>query len=241
MTYGSLFSGIGGLDLALEAFGHVPVWQAECDPYARKVLAKHWPTVRRYNDVKEIDDAAERPDIICGGFPCQDISPAGKRAGINGPRSGLWSEFARIIRVLRPRVVFVENSVALADRGLDRVLGDLAALGFDAQWGVLGACAVGRPHTRDRMFVLAYTNGLPGERWIRTWATGQRTVQARIDREMPAVVRLESDRELQRMADGIPREVERLRAIGNSAVWQQAALALEGLTARAFVRQECAS
>lgn len=159
MTYGSLFSGIGGLDLALEAFGHTPVWQAESDPYARAVLAKHWPEVRRYNDVREIDHEAPPADIICGGFPCQDISSAGSRAGIDGARSGLWAEYARIVRELRPRAVFVENVSDLAVRGLDRVLGDLAAIGFDAEWTCVRASDVGAPHRRERIFILAYPAG----------------------------------------------------------------------------------
>lgn len=160
MTIGSLFSGIGGLEIALESCGLGPVvWQCDSDPYARAVLATHWPAVRRYNDVREIDETAERPDIICGGFPCQDISNAGKRVGIDGERSGLWSEFARIIRVLRPRVVFVENVRPLLVRGIDRVLGDLADLGFDAEWEVFRASDVGAPHLRERVFVLAYRDG----------------------------------------------------------------------------------
>lgn len=158
MTVGSLFTGIGGLDLALEHFGHRVIWQAESDGYARAVLAKHWPAVKCFEDVREIDATSPPPDIICGGFPCQDISNAGKRVGIDGERSGLWSEFARIIRELRPRLVFVENVAALTVRGLDRVLGDLAALGFDAEWDVLRAADVGAPHLRARIFILAFTN-----------------------------------------------------------------------------------
>jgi len=170
MTIGSLFSGIGGLELGLEACRLGPViWQAESDPYARAVLAKHWPTVRRYEDVREIDAQSPPPDIICGGFPCQDISNAGKRAGIGGARSGLWSEFARIVRDLRPRVVFVENVAALVSRGLDVVLGDLAALGFDAEWGLFRASDVGAPNRRERVFVLAYT-GRVGFEWIQSVA-----------------------------------------------------------------------
>ena len=160
MTYGSLFTGIGGLDLALEALGHGPaLWQAEIDPHARAVLAEHWPDVRCYLDVKEIDARARRPDVICGGFPCQDISNAGKRVGIDGERSGLWSEYARIVRELRPRVVFVENVAPLLVRGIDRVLGDLAALGYDAEWEVFRASDVGAPHLRARVFVLGYADG----------------------------------------------------------------------------------
>ena len=154
---GSLFSGIGGLELGLEMCGLGPVvWQAECDPYARAVLAKHWPTVKRFDDVKEIDHEAPPVDLVCGGFPCQDISNAGNRAGIDGERSGLWSEYARILRVVRPRYVFVENVAALIARGMERVLGDLAALGFDAEWGVFRASDVGAPHRRERVFILAH-------------------------------------------------------------------------------------
>lgn len=171
MTIGSLFSGIGGLELGLEACGLGPViWQAEIDPHARAVLEQHWPEVRRYNDVREIDANAPPPEIICGGFPCQDISNAGKRAGIGGEKSGLWSEYARIIRALRPRVVFVENVAALAVRGLDRVLGDLASLGFDAEWDVLRASDVGAPHLRARLFILAYAHGFDG--WIQSRGRG---------------------------------------------------------------------
>src|SRR5687767_200061 len=138
MRIGSLFSGIGGIELGLEMLGLGPVvWQAEKDPYAYNVLAHHWPNAIRFRDVRRIDANAPKVDIICGGFPCQDISVAGRGAGIGGKRSGLWSEFARIIRDLRPSVVFVENVAALRRRGLNRVLGDLAALGFDAQWTCL--------------------------------------------------------------------------------------------------------
>jgi len=158
MLIGSLFSGIGGLDLGIErATGGRVIWQAERDPFARRVLAKNWPGVRCYGDVRQIDERAERPDIICGGFPCQDISNAGKREGIEGRRSGLWCEFARIIRALQPRFVFVENVAALRRRGLDRVLSDLAACGFNAEWDTLGACCVGAPHRRERLFVLGHS------------------------------------------------------------------------------------
>lgn len=167
MTVGSLFSGIGGLELGLEMVGLGPVvWQAERDPYASAVLARHWPTVRRYDDVRDIDERAERPEVICGGFPCQDISNAGKRAGIEGERSGLWSEYARIVRVLRPRFVFVENVAALLARGIDRVLGDLAEAGYDAQWDCFRASDVGAPHRRERVFILAYA-GCERERRIQ--------------------------------------------------------------------------
>jgi DNA (cytosine-5)-methyltransferase 1 len=157
LTVGSLFSGIGGLDLGLERAGMQITWQCEIDDYASKVLAKHWPDVPRFRDVRDCGAHNLAPvDLICGGFPCQGISDAGKRAGLADPRSGLWAEYARIVGELRPRYVLVENVAALLGRGLGTVLGDLAACGYDAEWQCLPAAAVGAPHIRDRVFVVAY-------------------------------------------------------------------------------------
>ena len=161
-TVGSLFAGIGGFDLGFERAGFDVKWQVEIDHYCRRVLAKHWPDVKRHDDVKTFPptEAEEwKVDCIIGGFPCQDISVAGRGAGIDGERSGLWSEYARIVRLLRPRFVVVENVPALLARGLGRVLGDLAACGYDAEWDCLPAVAFGAPHIRDRVFVIAHANG----------------------------------------------------------------------------------
>lgn len=161
---GSLFTGIAGLDrgveLALARLGQPSrvEWQAEKDPYARAVLRKHYPTTTCFEDVRDVDPTAPPIDLICGGFPCQDLSIAGKREGITGARSGLWSEFERCIRVLRPDLVFVENVPELAAY-LGHVLGPLAELGFDARWGLFSAAEVGAPHRRERMFILAYARG----------------------------------------------------------------------------------
>ena len=159
-----LFSGIGGFSLGLErAGGFETVAFCEIEPYCRKVLAKHWPHVPCYDDVRTLTaDTLARDeiavDVICGGFPCQDISIAGQGAGLDGERSGLWREFARLIGELRPRFVIVENVAALLSRGLGDVLGDLAALGLDAEWHCIPACAVGAPHVRDRVWLVAYAN-----------------------------------------------------------------------------------
>jgi DNA (cytosine-5)-methyltransferase 1 len=156
LTVGSLFSGIGGFDLGLERAGMRILWQSEIDPYARRVLQKHWPDVTLHGDIRELGKHNLEPvDILCGGFPCQDISLAGKGAGIDGARSGLWSEMWRVIRELRPRYVLVENVAALKSRGLDQVLGDLAACGYDAEWDCIPAVAAGAPHRRDRIFIVA--------------------------------------------------------------------------------------
>lgn len=156
LTVGSLFSGIGGLDLALETHGHKVIWNSEIDTFASEVLAQRWPDVPNLGDITTINWAAiQRPDILAGGFPCQDISHAGKREGINGKRSGLWTEYVRAIRELRPNYVFVENVAALRNRGLDVVLGELSELGFDAEWSTLRASEVGACHRRDRLFIVA--------------------------------------------------------------------------------------
>ncbi len=190
LTVGSLFAGIGGFDLGFERAGMRTLWFCEQDPFCQRVLAKHWPGVPIYDDVRalvadadgrglsEPDLCAQQPqraeavctsqglrsvpvpvpyvDVLCGGFPCQDLSVAGRGAGLDGERSGLWSEYARLIRELRPRYVVVENVAALLSRGLGRVLGDLAACGYDAEWDCIPASAVGAPHRRDRVWLVAY-------------------------------------------------------------------------------------
>jgi len=163
-----LFSGIGGFSLGLERSkydgeinGFETVAFCEIEEFPRRVLAKHWPNVPCYRDVRKL--TAEQlaadgiaVDVICGGFPCQDISTAGKGAGLAGERSGLWSEIARLVGELAPRFVIVENVAALLGRGLGDVLGDLASLGYDAEWHCIPASAVGAPHRRDRVWIIAY-------------------------------------------------------------------------------------
>ncbi len=158
MRVGSLFSGIGGIELGFErAGGFETAWFVENDPHAQAVLRKHWPDAAIYDDVTTVDFTnVPRIDILTGGFPCQDISNAGKRAGIEGSRSGLWSHCVRAVRDLRPRLAMFENVSALTRRGLDAVLCDLAAIGYDAEWYCVPAAAVGAPHRRDRIAILAY-------------------------------------------------------------------------------------
>jgi DNA (cytosine-5)-methyltransferase 1 len=160
---GSLFSGIGGLELGLEAglasagWPCQTVWQVEQNDYARAVLARHWPHAERYTDVRDVTASTVAPiDLLCGGFPCQDISTAGNGAGLEGARSGLFFELARIAGELRPRIVVLENVAAITARGLDAVLGTLAALGYDARWGGLRAAEVGAPHRRERWFCVCW-------------------------------------------------------------------------------------
>lgn len=158
MKCGSLFAGIGGFDLGLERAGFRTVWQVEKEPYRRAVLAKHFPHATRYEDVREVGSHnLEAVDLICGGFPCTDISVAGRGAGIDGEQSGLWREMLRVVCELRPRYVLVENVAALLGRGLGRVVGDLAQGGYDAEWDCIPASAFGAPHRRDRLWIVAYT------------------------------------------------------------------------------------
>jgi len=155
---GSLFSGAGLCDLGLSWAGFQHEFFCEIDPWCRSVLARHWPGTPIYNDVACLK-GAELPqiDVLAGGFPCQDVSVAGKRAGIKtGTRSGLWYEYGRIIKEIRPKYAIIENVRGLLSSGIEAVLQDLAGIGYDAEWEVLSAAACGAPHHRERVFVVAY-------------------------------------------------------------------------------------
>lgn len=217
----SLFSGIGGLELGLERAGMTVVGQVEINPFCRQILAKHWPDVPRHDDVRTTVqwwESEPRPDVhlVCGGFPCPDISNAGKHAGITGERSGLWKSMRDTIGRLRPRYVLVENVAALTVRGLDTVLADLARLGFDAEWSTVSACSVGAPHTRERMFVLAYPSGI-GWEWRRGVGPGQALLELEGRGQEHRRVWSSESRPVG-MAYGIPRRVDRLTALGNAVV-----------------------
>jgi DNA (cytosine-5)-methyltransferase 1 len=157
MRVGELFAGIGGFGLGFERCGMQTIWQVEREPFRRAVLAHHFPDAKQYSDVREVNAGNLAPiDLLCGGFPCTDLSYAGKGAGLDGEQSGLWREFSRLVGEIRPRYVVVENVPALLGRGLGRVLGDLAALGYDAEWDCLPAASFGAPHLRDRLWIVAY-------------------------------------------------------------------------------------
>jgi DNA (cytosine-5)-methyltransferase 1 len=163
----SLFSGIGGYDRGAEMTGRFEtVAFCEINPFARAVLAKHWPNVPCFPDVTKLTkDQINGPiEAICAGFPCQDLSYAGKGAGIEGARSGLWSEVVRLVRELRPAIVMLENVPAILTRGLGAVLRDLAEIGYNAIWDCIRASDIGAQHRRDRWFLVAYAErkGLEG-------------------------------------------------------------------------------
>lgn len=224
----SLFAGIGGFDLGLERTGGFEtVAFCEIDPFCQKVLSKHWPGVRCYDDVRTL--TAEQlvadgiaVDVICGGFPCQDLSRAGSQAGLSGERSGLWVEYFRLVREIKPRFIIVENVTELLGRGLGIVLRDLASIGYDAEWHRIPASSVGAPHPRERLWILAYRDEILspcnysialGQQLAGRWETfGKFGAPARWDAE-PNVGRV---------ADGVPSELDRSRigGLGNSVLPQ---------------------
>ena len=160
-----LFSGIGGFSLGLERAGMETIAFCEIDKKCQLVLKKHWPGVPIYDDIKTLTkdrlekDGIDRPDIICGGFPCQDISVAGKQVGIKGKRSGLWSEYARLIDELKPDYAIIENVANLRSQGLVTVLQDIREIGYDAEWHIIPAWSVDSPQLRERIWILAYPAG----------------------------------------------------------------------------------
>ena len=160
LTVGSLFSGIGGLDLGLERAGMNVIWQSEIDPYACRVLSKHWPEVPNHGDIKTINwGDVVRPDVICGGYPCQPFSNAGKRRGEDDPRH-LWPWVRDAISELRPRYAILENVRGHLSMGGLTVIGELANIGYDAEWRVVSAASVGANHRRDRVIIVAYSKEL---------------------------------------------------------------------------------
>ncbi len=233
----ALFAGAGGGILGGKLLGWRTVCAVEYDAYAASVLVARqndgclepFPV---WDDVRTFDGKPWRgiAQVVSGGFPCQDISAAGKGAGLSGERSGLWTEMARIIGEVAPRYVLVENSPMLVIRGLDRVLGDLADLGFDARWGIVGAHHAGAPHRRDRIWILANARGVglqcaAPERqlgWNRPSLDG--VAQKWWDRE-PEQTPREIAPGLDGVANGMANRVDRMHAIGNGQVPAVAALA----------------
>jgi DNA (cytosine-5)-methyltransferase 1 len=234
---GSLFAGIGGFDLAARWMGWETAWFSEIDPYASAVLAQHWPGVPNHGDITTIDFRAVEPvDLLCGGFPCQDISSAGKKAGIAGERSGLWSHFARAIRELRPEWVVIENVRPLLRRGFDVVRSDLRAAGYRVARPVLmSAAALGAPIDREgrtRFWVVAHADegrfrgprvSREAERSALGGITGSRGALARVSRPAPDYCQGQSS--IPRVADGIPHRMDRIAAIGN-AIYPECAYAI---------------
>jgi len=232
----ALFAGAGGGILGGHLLGWRTVCAVEWEPYPASVLCARQndgllPPFPIWDDVQTFDGKPWRGivDVISGGFPCQDISAAGRGGGIEGKRSGMWKEMARIICEVRPRFVFVENSPMLTHRGLGTVFGDLAKLGFDAEWGVLGASDIGAKHHRKRIWIVARQRKFlshPNNR-IERWKQQQKSFQKKDWSKLSAVF---NQPKPERMADGVVARVDRLKAIGNGQVPQVAAFAWEILT-----------
>jgi len=262
-----LFSGIGGFSLGLERTGGFrTVAFCESDPHCQKVLKKHWPRVPIYNDIRHLDASVLASDgitadVITGGFPCQDISYAGKGKGLNGTRSGLWHEMLRIIRDVRPTWAIVENVSALRSRGLARILQDLCKVGYCVEWHCIPASSIGAPHQRDRIWITAYGNPdshsqsaislndeapiMPGTianpdsqrgcmrhpEWQHAEDAGQPPISEGYHTR--TMVCWDTESSIRRVAHGVPRRVDRLRQLGNSVVPQ-----IPQLIGEAIIRYE---
>ena len=243
----SLFSGIGGLDLGLERAGFEVVGMCEQDEFCRTILAQHWPGVPLYEDVRSLGADVPFPgnvECVAGGFPCQDISSAGKGAGIEGKRSGLWFEMLRVVRLIRPRWVIAENVPALRTRGADVVLGGLEEEGYTCWPLLVGACHAGAPHRRQRVFIVGRLADASGagleERWHRPGSASEeeplpprkcgdsRWPSRPGEKQQPWEAPRATQPGLGGAAHGLPRRLDarerkaRLKALGNAVVPQVA-------------------
>ena len=231
LTVGSLFSGIGGLDLGLEQSGMEVIWQSEIDPYACKVLSKHWPKVVNHGNIKDIRWAdVVRPDVLCGGYPCQPFSLAGRRAGEDDPRH-LWPWVRNAISELRPKYAILENVRGHLSMGGLSVIGELAAIGYDAEWRLISAASVGAHHRRERLIIVAYANSSKLDninlnrcdsqtpaKPSTIFPIGRKYCPSRpIGNWLP-------EPNVDRVAHGVPNRVDRLRGLGNAVVPQVAEL-----------------
>lgn len=239
LTVGSLFSGIGGIELGLEKTGYFKTaWQCEIDQDAQRVLRKHWPNTHVFSDVSALVDPPT-VDVLCGGFPCQDVSVAGAGVGVAGHRSGLYTEFVRLIDTVRPTYAVIENVKMLLSRGLNVILQDLATIGYDAEWTTLRAEWFGAPIRRERVFIVAYPTSLRLEKSASVFAEGRdvctnesAAVQTSwngvsINREKPEEYGLLlSKPPVLRMADGVSRwsyvsrkeYIRRITQLGNAVI-----------------------
>ena len=213
-----LFAGIGGFSLGLERAGMKTVAFCEFDKNAQKVLRKHWPKVPIHSDIKDLhgEEYKGTVDVITGGFPCQDLSSAGKKAGFEGERSSLYTEMLRVVSTVRPKYVIFENVSALksGDKGrwFAKFLYDVAQIGYDAEWHCISASSVGAPHQRDRIWVVAYPHEAQLERGGLSKRISEKHAQFSNTcwgKDKPGVVRT---------SDGIPNRAHRLNQLGNAVV-----------------------
>ena len=236
ITIGSLFSGIGCFEKGLESA--IPdtktIWQVEQDKYCRTILRKHWPDSKIYNDVKKVGVHNLQPiDILCAGFPCQDISILGKGKGVNhGKKSSLFWEAYRIICELRPKIIVLENTPAIINRGLPEVVGSLSKIGYDSEWSIISAASQGAPHKRERWFCVSYPSGItnkrrassnPNSNRIRNKSpiqTRGQTFNAHVTEGLSYWQRFKAPDPICDLDDGTPNRLSKLKALGNAIVPQ---------------------
>lgn len=220
LTHGSLFSGIGGFELGAEMAGIETLWNCEIEKFQGEILKTKFPHAERYTDITKAVGLGY-VDIISGGFPCQDISVAGKREGIKGKRSGLWGEMYRIIWEVMPKYIIIENSPALVISGFEQVLCDLSKIGFNAEWQCISNYAFGYPHKRERLYLIAYSDKVRLQSYIRKdgvfdsifkqWSSDTSVGYTCAKRilEIPAHSAVRND-------DGFPNWTHRVGSIGNA-------------------------
>ena len=228
-----LFSGIGGFSLGLEAAGMETIAFCEFDKHAQKVLKKHWPCVPIHDDIRTLDGKQYRGtvDVICGGFPCQDLSVAGKQAGFDGERSSLYTEMLRVISECLPRYAIFENVTGLlageSGRWFGQFLYDLASIGYDAEWHCISASELGAYHHRDRVWIIAYPNGERGQGCAKETDKIKQYIQ-QLNGSIQGVRELSHSNEspLLRTDDGLPGRLDRslarqrIKRLGNAVVPQ---------------------
>lgn len=233
----SLFAGIGGIELGLERASMKTIGQVEIDPWCQDVLEKHWPSTPKHDDVVTAPEwwaSESRPnvDLVCGGFPCQPFSLAGKQLGIDDPR-WMWPATAAVIRTVRPSYVLLENVSALVrdSWAFGTVMADLYQLGFDAEWATFRASDFGAPHNRERVYIVAYPAGIDGQSrdcveqsggGRTSFTVGGLSRLAVHQRRGQASEWMAREPSVDRLANGIPRQVDRLRGAGNAVVPQVA-------------------
>lgn len=220
MTHGSLFSGIEGFGFGAEMAGVETVWACEIEKFPREIIKKHNDILRLYGDIREL----QKPgyvDVISGGFPCQDISVAGKGEGITGERSGLWREMHRVIGGVRPRYILIENSPMLLRRGFEQVLGGLSKIGYDAEWKCISNADFGFPHLRERLYVIAY----PSENRLQgatcQYGEVESIFKQKTSKKVGAYaiakgIHSLADCEHIRVGNGLPDWTHRIKALGNA-------------------------
>ena len=217
MTFGSLFSGIGGLDLGLERAGMTPTWQVEINPFCREILYQYWPVVPKHIDIHDVNkENLTQVDLIAGGLPCQAISQAAARTKRGA--GWLWHEMFRVIKDLRPKLMLLENPAGLryAERGLHIILNDLASIGYDGEWETIEASAVGAPHRRARIWLVAYPNSDRKSRLCFNDETQN------LRKFCTSIRAWDDPSKCLRVVDGASHRIQRCKALGNAVVPQVA-------------------